>query len=253
MQVVITMAGLGQRFSEQSFKDPKPFVKLDTGDYIIEKLVQIFPSEWKIIFVVANTLDEKYLNILKKIRSDSHIVKVSYSERGPIDTVKTALDFILDQPILISYCDYSLIWDAQDFKFQMESQRADCAIIGYQGVHPTYFGPNSYCHYQVENQNVISLQEKMFFTDHFFKEWTSCGLYYFKNKSILTEALKEQEKQNLNYKGKEFYTSLAIKALMNINPNLKVLNYSVTHFLQLGTPFDVEQYNYWSKFFTNRT
>lgn len=233
MQVVITMAGLGQRFKDQNYSVPKPFVKIH-DKYVIEHLTGQFPVHWKLFFVVNEELEQKYVDTLK-----STVIKTKYSERGPIDTVLAALPQLVgNEPTLISYCDFTLRWDPIDFEKAVAA--VDAAVVGYTGMHPTFLGPNSYCHYRVSGAWIKELQEKKLYTGKLETEWTSCGLYYFKSAQFLEECLNQQLKQSLNYNGKEYYTSLALQAMLNVKPELKILNYPIDTFIQLGTPFDVD-------------
>lgn len=249
------MAGLGQRFIENdviqsqetiNFQQPKPFVK--AGDqFIIDHLVQSFPAEWKLFFVIQNNFPQQYKDYLVE---RGQIIETTYSERGPIDSVLAALPRLKsDEPCIVSYCDYTLVWNGIDFENQIKKSQIDGAIVGIKGFHSTYSGPNTYCHYQVEGDYVIELKEKELYTDHIEKEWTSCGLYYFKSPTFLKECLDLQIKQKLNYKNGEFYISQALQAALNVNRNLKILNYPIKYFIQLGTPYDVKMYNYWKNIF----
>ncbi|MBC7741042.1 MAG: NTP transferase domain-containing protein [Bdellovibrionaceae bacterium] len=243
MQVIITMAGKGSRFSESGYTEPKPVVNM-AGKPAIEYLVDAFPKEWNLIFAVGahykGSIVEK---VLRNIRPEAQIIFSEHTERGPIDTVKAALPILnSNDPVMVSYCDYSLVWDPNDFLRVIADY--DAAVVSYLGFHPTYFGPNSYCHLQVDGNRVTKLQEKVLFTDDIEKEVTSVGLYYFKNLATLVSALNEQEVQDLKYKT-EFYTSLAIQALMNSQPEVKVLNYIVEHMVQTGTPSDTERFEFW--------
>ena len=47
------MAGLGQRFVDVGYKNPKPFIWVD-DDYIISKVVNMFDEEDEIIFICNN-------------------------------------------------------------------------------------------------------------------------------------------------------------------------------------------------------
>lgn len=240
MQVVIAMAGLGQRFKDSGYTDPKPFIKIK-NKFMFEYLVEKFPIHWNIFFVINEDLENKYINILNLKNLHSKIIKTKYSERGPIDTVLTALPYLdLNEPTIISYCDFSLEWIASDFEEKILDY--DAAVVGYTGKHQTFLGPNSYCHYLVQNDQVTELQEKKLYTDSLENEWTSCGLYYFKSAAFLKGCLAEQEKQNLCYNNQEYYTSLSLQAALNINPNLRILNYQIYKFYQFGTPFDIDLY-----------
>lgn len=242
MQVIITMAGLGQRFRDAGYTVPKPFIQIGERT-VVDYLLDCFPLDWKIFLAVNESFQIK--NNLG--RGNVSVVSVPYSIRGPIDTVRSVLSEIdLHQPTCVSYCDYTMLWDARSFEVTVRG--ADAAIVSYRGFQPTYFGPNSYCHLEVDekSQTVLNLQEKELFTENIESEWTSCGLYYFKSGQFLKDCLTAQEQQNLSYKGGEFYTSLAIKAMMNLKPgSLTVLNYPINYFIQFGTPPDTERFDFW--------
>lgn len=273
MQVVITMGGLGQRFKDLGHSIPKPFISV--GDKpVFQHLVNSFSYDWKYFFVINQHLSElKAEEKLKLLFPDCTVIVCNYSTRGPIDTVLTCLPYLnATKSVLVSYCDYSLIWNPTDFENFVKDHQTDAAIIGYQGFHPTYFGPNSYCHLKISsNQNpkqtsnldvadvqeVFDIQEKTLFTSNLETEITSCGAYYFKTANFLKECLDEQLNQNLNCKG-EFYISLAVKAMMNLQEEerkkqesrqantLKIHYYPVSHFVQFGTPTDIERYQFWN-------
>jgi NDP-sugar pyrophosphorylase family protein len=238
MQVIITMAGLGQRFIDQGYLEPKPFIKIK-DKCVIEYLVERFPKTWKLFFVINEDLNQKYIDFLTSKFLNSKVIVTQYSERGPIDTVQAALPHIqLDMPTIVSYCDFSIDWNAEDFELAVEG--FDAAVVGYTGFQPTFLGPNSYCHYLVDGERVIELQEKVLYTGKLETEWTSCGLYYFKTAEFLKKCLVAQDQQKLCYQGQEYYTSLAIQAMLNLEPKISVLNYQIKKFFQFGTPFDVE-------------
>lgn len=242
MQVVITMAGQGQRFQQAGYTQPKPIVNV-AGKPAVEYLINSFDSKWQLIFCIGEHFkDSNIEKTILKIKPNSQIIYTKYSERGPIDTIQAAYPFLKwDEPILISYCDMALLWNSDDFKNKTRSY--DMAVINYQGFHPTYLGPNTYCHVQVKNNEVTQLQEKKLFTDSLEKEITSAGVYYFKNLELLKEALSSQLEQNLKY-GNEFYTSLAVQALLNKRA-VRVLDYRIDHLIQFGTPEDIERFEFW--------
>lgn len=249
MQVIVTMAGLGQRFKDQGYDTPKPFIQVDQK-FIFQHLTDTFPTDWKIFFVINKDLETLYQKEIIQLYPDSELIKIDYSERGPVDTVNAAIPFLNSiEPVIVTYCDYSLIWDAEHFEKKMKSTAPDAAVIGIKGFHATYSGPNTYCHYQVRDQFVSHLQEKQMYSTDIYQEWTSCGMYYFKNKALLQKSLEEQLLQGLSFHNKEYYISLALQAMLNKNPEFKILNYPVKNMIQFGTPFDIQTYEYWRKIF----
>lgn len=253
MQVVITIAGLGQRFQQQGYVDPKPLVSV-INNPAIYYLIESFSKSWKLFFVIGEHLKNTTLeSVIKSYRPEAVVIYTVNSDRGPIDTVMAAIPFLRsEEPVAVSYCDYALVWNPADFEkfISFENRDCDVAIVSYRGFHPTYLGPNTYAHLLVNlgNFRVSKIQEKKLFGDDIQKEWSSVGFYYFRNVSLLGKGMQLQLKNNLKY-GNEFYTSLAIQALLDdsavLGNNFNVLNYEVSHILQMGTPADIDLIHKW--------
>ncbi len=241
MQVIITVAGLGQRFKDDGYDLPKPIIPVLDKPAILH-LIESFSPEWKLFFVLANHLKLSAVEaIIKTAKPDSQIIYTEQSKRGPIDTVLAAIPFLNEaESVAVSYCDYAMVWKPSEFhKLAVESD-CDAAVVSYRGFQPTYLGPNTYAHLLVDEQSseVLKIQEKKLFGSEIEKEWTSAGFYYFKNVQLLQKGLSLQENQNLKY-GEEFYTSLAVQTLIDVS--CKVRNYEIFYFMQMGTPADIRR------------
>lgn len=250
MQVVVTVAGFGQRFKDEGYSQPKPVVSV-MGKAAISYLIESFSPKWNLIFAVGehyqNTAIEKEI---KHVNPGANVVYVKHSVRGPIDTVQAALPRLnKNEPVAVSYCDYAMIWKPVDFEMYVQQTDCDICIPAYKGFHPTYLGPNTYAHLQVQetSNHITKIQEKKLFGKYIEDEWSSPGFYFFKSVELLKKGLDLQIKTDLKY-GAEFYTSLAAQALMNEDVGLKVLQYPISHFLQMGTPADVSHAEYWHKY-----
>ena len=251
MQVVITIAGLGQRFQQQGYIDPKPLVPV-IDKPAIYYLIESFSKTWKLFFVIGEHLKNTEVEaVIKSYRPGAVVIYTANSDRGPIDTVLKAIPFLNGgEPVAVSYCDYAVVWNPAEFEKSVLSSQCDCAIVSYRGFHPTYLGPNTYAHLLVDelSNRVLKIQEKKLFGNDIQKEWSSVGLYYFRNVSLLEKGLQLQLKNNLKH-GNEFYTSLAIQALLDESENsgseINVLNYQISHIMQMGTPADIQLIEKW--------
>ena len=247
MQVVITIAGLGQRFQQQGYAQPKPLVSV-IDKPAIYYLIESFSKTWKLFFVIGQHLKNTEVEaVIKSYRSDAVVIYTTNSDRGPVDTVLAAIPFLdPTQSVVVSYCDYALVWDPDQFNDFVKDSDCDCAVISYRGFHPTYLGPNTYAHLLVdeESNRILKIQEKKLFTNDIQKEWSSVGFYYFRNVSLLEKGIQLQLKHNLKH-GNEFYTSLAIQALLNESLDLKTRNYEISHIMQMGTPADIQLIEKW--------
>ena len=250
MQVVITVAGHGQRFVDSGYSVPKPLIPL-ANKPAIQYLIESFASEWKLFFVLGKHLKNSELpDLILKIRPKAEIIFTRYSDRGPIDTVLAAVPHLnAEDSVAVSYCDYAMVWDPIHFENFVRTNNCDMSVISYHGWHPTFLGPNTYAHLQLDtdNKKILKIQEKKLFGDHIEREWTSAGFYYFRNLELLQKGLQLQLQKKLKH-GNEYYTSLAIQALIEdanqLNP-IQVLNYQINYFIQMGTPADIQQFEKW--------
>ena len=250
MQVIITLAGLGQRFKSEGYNTPKPLISV-MGKPAISYLIACLDPAWNLFFAIGEHFKNSDLeSSIKKQCPGAQIFYVPYSSRGPIDTVEAVIPYLnSDQAVAVSYCDYFMLWNLSDFKNFLKNTNCDICIPSYKGFHPTYLGPNTYAHLQVNEQSneIEKIQEKKLFGTDIYTEWTSAGFYYFKSVALLKKGMNLQSESNLKY-GNEFYTSLAIEALLNNCRDLKIMNYEISHFLQLGTPADVSGAEKWYKY-----
>lgn len=251
MQVIIPMSGMGQRFVNAGYTDPKPLIVID-GKPIIEHVVEMFTGETKFIFI-CNSKHLKETNMrseLERIAPNGHIVEIAPHKLGPVYAVKQIEDLIEDQEeVIVNYCDFAVSWDYHDFLKNTRDRKADGAVPAYKGFHPHMLGTTNYAFMRSKEQWMLEIKEKEPFTDNRMQEFASTGTYYFRKGEFVKKYFSELIERNVNLNG-EFYVSLIYNLL--VEDGLSVSIYDIQHMLQWGTPGDVEEYNNWSKYFTNR-
>ncbi len=252
MQIVIPMSGFGERFRRAGYKVPKPLIEVE-GKTIIQHVVEMFSSDDEFIFVCNELhLINKHFNlrsILKKIAPKSKIVSIKPHKKGPSFAISMARKFVkMNKPIIVNYCDFTCYWSWKNFKKFANDNNFDGIIPAYKDFHPHSLGKTNYAYIKEKKFNVIDIQEKKPFTSNKSKEFASSGTYYFSSAKLLFDAIKYQISNGLNING-EFYTSLAYHYLLNKKKTIKV--YPLQHFMQWGTPEDLDDYIFWSKTFHN--
>ena len=254
MQIIIPMSGIGKRFVEAGYKDPKPLIEVD-GIPIIQHVVNLFPNENNISFICNDThlKTTTMKSILNSFCPKGKIYQVPIEGRqGPVHAVSLIFEHIDDdEEVIVSYCDYGTDWDYEDFLKDTRSRNADGAIACYKGFHPHMLGSDNYAFLketQSDSRWMDKIQEKQPFTDNRMEEYASNGTYYFKSGKIMKTYFQKimDSKQTVN---NEYYVSMVYNLL--VNDKLKVSIFEITHMLQWGTPHDLEIYNHWSKYFKN--
>lgn len=252
MQIVIPMSGEGSRFKTKGYVKPKPLIEVD-GKPLIEHVVSLFPGESDFLFVCnAEHLRDPALNLrstLKRIAPNCVIAEILPHKLGPVHAIRLVREKIkLDVPVIVNYCDFFQLWDWEGFKRFLRETEIDGCIPAYRGFHPHSLGSNNYAYLKEESGYVVDIKEKEAFTDTKMEEYASTGTYYFSSGRLMLDAFDFQVKRDLSVNG-EFYVSLAFHRLFDMNLSVKA--YAVSHFMQWGTPEDLQEYQHWSECLRN--
>ena len=250
MQIIIPMTGYGSRFKSVGYKKLKPFIEV-CGKSMVEWIVKMFPGdENNIIFICRQEhLDDlDYIKPeLKRIAPNARIFAIkNWEKKGPVNDVLLACEMIDDnQPVLISYCDYYMHWDYEEFKKLAKQHDCDGAVPCYSGFHPHLIPlKNFYASCKVDaKENLIEIKEKFSWEKDKKRARHSPGIYYFKTGAIMKKYCQQMIDANDNIKG-EYYASLPFNYL--VKDGLKVwCPVNVTHFCQWGTPKDMKKSLFW--------
>lgn len=253
IRLVFPMSGQGTRYKKVGYTQPKPLIPV-LGKPMIEHLLNQFPVDWPCTFIIAENHQATELpQLLQKLRPGCDILTVPQHSEGPGRPLQVALEKLMldsrqDEPLLVSYCDYSMIWDPRKFSEMVQATRCDAALVSYTGFHAHYLSPVTYAYSRLQGERVVEVKEKGSFTAHRENEFASCGAYYFKNCSVLKEALDFQYKNQIRLNG-EYYTSLTVQALLLARPSAHVRVFEIPYFFQWGTPEDLWDFEYWAKTF----
>jgi NDP-sugar pyrophosphorylase family protein len=251
VQLIIPMSGLGQRFLNAGYDDPKPLIDVD-GYPMIRHVLAMFPGVKDVRFICNEThlQTTSMRDILMGLCPTAVIHEVSNANRqGPVDAVMQVAQFIDDdREAIVSYCDYGTVWDFAEFLRDVRQKRSDGAIACYTGFHPHMLGTDNYAFVKISGDRVEKVQEKKPFTNNRMSELASNGTYYFRSGKILkkyfSKTLAEGPMVN-----NEYYCSVVYNHM--VNDGLSVSTFSIDQMLQWGTPYDLEIYKGWSRYFAN--
>lgn len=250
MQIVIPMSGFGERFRRVGYKLPKPLIEIE-GKPIVAHVVDMFPGEVDFFFICNQEhLDEPEYRmeaILKQYCPSGKVVGIAPHKLGPVHAVRQ-IEHLLDpfSEVIVNYCDFTCYWDWRHFRDFVRDSGCAAAIAAYKGFHPHSLGSTNYAYMLEKDGWVLDIQEKKPYTDNRMDENASSGTYYFSSVKLMCDAFSEAMGQDLHVSG-EYYVSLAYKPLIADKKPIAV--YPLQHFIQWGTPEDVNEYETWSKAF----
>ena len=252
MKVIIPMSGIGNRFLNAGYTEPKPLIQVD-GSPMIYHVIDLFPGETDFIFICNEEHLEKtpMRELLLQKVPDATIVSVPMKGRkGPVHAVSFIFDTLSDdEEVIVSYCDYGTQWRYRDFLKEMRSKEADGGIASYIGFHPHMLGSDNYAFMKHTDLWVTDIQEKKPFTTDKMSEYASNGTYYFRSGALVKKYFQMLMDLDMNLNG-EYYVSLVYKLM--VQDSLKVRIFEIQKMLQWGTPNDLEIYKTWSQFFSDR-
>lgn len=226
VNIVIPMAGKGQRFLEAGYKVPKPLLNLGEKP-IIEHIIKTMrmPSA-QFIFIVRQDHCEEH-NLDKKlleIEPTAKIVKINQLTEGSICTVLLAKEHFDDEnPIIIKDCDQIINWNPSSFMEFVLRKKADGAIVNIHTDRPNY----SFSRVDSKGR-IIETAEKNIISNH-----GSVGIYYFRKGSDLVKYAQRMIDKNIRTNN-EFYTSPVYNQL--IQDFKIILHYPIAEIFQMGTP-----------------
>ena len=241
------MSGQGNRFIKAGYQTPKPLIRVE-GKPIIEHVLNMFPEEEDIIFIC----NEEHLTntgmreILQRLKPQATIISIPVHQKGPAYAITYAFDIIDDnEDVMVSYCDFTQNWNYSEFKQKVKDLEVAGAIPAYTGFHPHLLHKNLYGGILCDDNNmIIDYKEKHCFTEKPEDSHHSSGAYYFSTGKLLKKYTSEVIHHDINVGG-EHYMSLLY--YLFLRDNLPIYAPEVSHFMQWGTPEDLEEYEAWSR------
>ncbi|MCB9658313.1 MAG: NTP transferase domain-containing protein [Sandaracinaceae bacterium] len=260
MQLIIPMSGTGERFRRAGHTTPKPLIEVE-GKPIVQHVVESFPGVQDVVLVCSEAhLADPAIAMRTRLRDavpHARIASVAPHKLGPVHAVREACRTpgLLDpaRPVIVNYCDFAWRWDFDHFvRFVRESACMGC-IPCYTGFHPHMLRSVSYAYVDVERdasgERTLwgrGIQEKRPFTLEPMEEYASSGTYYFASAETMTRCMDAVVARDLRVAG-EYYVSVAYTPLFEDSQPVAV--YPLQHFMQWGTPEDLDEYLDWSRTF----
>jgi dTDP-glucose pyrophosphorylase len=231
MQILIPMAGSGQRFKDAGYKEIKPLINV-INKPMIQAVIENLGKENSFIFVLNKEHDSNNLitNFIKKHCAQAIIKYVDKLTDGPACTALLAQYEIDESDLIIVNCD-QIIRD-----FNLTSLLEFARINNADGVLGTFISSskkNSYVKLD-PNGEVTEVREKIVISNI-----ATNGLHYWRNGKDFIKSAKEMIKANERYNN-EFYIAPTYNHL--IQDGKKILPFFYNLHIPIGTPEDLKIY-----------
>lgn len=248
--LILPMAGHGSRFSVEGFSLPKPLLPVD-GEPMFIKAIQSLPQTGNVVLICLDSfLNGGGSEVITSKTPDAKVVVLHQVTQGQAISCAhglSSIDYPQDKPILISACDYGMIYDSAQLEQLLNRDKPDVVVFSFRDSIASKINPDMYSWLDVDgNGDIKSVSTKRFPGGDPFKIPAIVGTMYFRKAQYFIDGLNVNLVQQLRTNG-EYYVDDVINRC--IAANLTVKNFEINHYIGWGTPHDYRSYGYFKKFF----
>lgn len=231
MNILIPMAGNGQRFKEKNYSFPKPLIDVN-GKPMIQLVVDNLNLGGNFIYIVQKKHYEEYNlhNMLNLITPGCKIIQVDKVTEGAACTSLLAKDLINnDEQLLIANSDQYIEYNPIAYMYSNINSNVDGSILTFKSSHVkwSYAKTNEY-------GRVIEVAEKNPISNH-----ASCGIYWWLKGSDYVKYAEQMISKNIRTNNEYYIAPVYNEAILD-NKIIKI--YNVDKMAGLGTPEDLEDF-----------
>jgi NDP-sugar pyrophosphorylase family protein len=233
MNIVIPMAGRGERFRIEGYKNPKPLIEFNNKT-MIELALESLNLKGDYIFIVYNYSDNNLNQKLKSILENysDKIISIDYITEGPASSALLAEKYINnDQPLVITNCDQIMNWNSVNFQNFIETSELDGVVVTYNSETLK----NSYVKLN-DNGLAIKFAEK-----EVISKYSLNGIHYWRKGRYFIESAKSMIEKNIRCNS-EFYLSLSYNEMIDLGLNIGIFHIDNDNHYAVGTPDDLENF-----------
>lgn len=229
MIIIIPLGGVGKRFSDYGFKDPKPLIRVQGKKIISWVLSSLKLTDKDRVYILYNPILEEY-NFERRVlakHNNVNFFKLPKSTKGPVETISLFCNFM--QKEIIN--DNVFILDGDTFYSKniissLRNKKNSCIL---------YFLTNEkkpiYSYIKIDKKNrVTDIAEKVRISKN-----ANIG-YYFSSFDIL----KKFSSKTIKVKSKKAYVSDIYRVMLDNNVRIDSLKISNKDINILGTPDQIK-------------
>lgn len=233
INVLIPMAGLGSRFSEDKrYVFPKPLIETINGKPMIQLVVENLNINANFIYIVRKEHYEQYnlKYLLNLITPNCTIIQTDKITEGAACTILLAKEFIdNDKPLIMANSDQYMEWDSNKFYYSFISEKPDGAILTFESIHSKW----SFAKLD-ENGYVTEVAEKKPISNI-----ATTGVYAWGKGSDYVKYAEQMIEKNIRVNG-EFYSCPVYNEAIADGKKIKTYNIDKMH--GIGTPIDLQEF-----------
>lgn len=250
MANVIPLAGLGSRFSKEGYTTPKPLIPV-SGEPMVVKVIRSLPKADKWIFIVRqeHIQDYKIDEIIKKEVPKAIVIAVNQTTLGQANTCLLAQAYLdPEEPLFIAACDNTYVYDKEAYSRLVQDPNIDAVVWTFTQMERMRTSPESFGWVKLaeDGKTIVDMSVKVPISADPYNDHAVVATFYFKKAKDFTAAANLMINENYRINN-EFYVD-AVPIFLN-KLNKKSAIFAVDQYVCWGTPADLEEYEFWERFF----
>lgn len=251
MQLIVPMAGLGQRFADAGYTTPKPLIPVN-GVPMVVRAVEDLPRADHVVFVVHPRHVEEY-QVDRALRSyfpGCSVVVTPGLTEGQACTVRLGCDEIdLNDDVLVCACDNTHVYDAAKFDRMAYECGAEAMIWTYRHDARILRSPKSFgwVRTRPDQVEVVDISCKQPISETPIKDHVVSGTFWFAKGATMRDAIDQLVAANRRVRN-EFYLDVVPNLLLEASR--LVLAFEVEKYIGWGTPDEYEDFLRWQRYFS---
>lgn len=239
MNIIIPMAGKGQRFKDAGYTEEKPFIDVNGKPMFQVALENLGMTGWDThwVFIVNPDQTTRVHKVLQNLGTyfNCHTIFIQGGADGAADACLRASDIAAmnpDEPLVVANCDQIIDWSSEDFLEYCKDTKCDGCVATFKANSPNH----SYAATGTPpfNNLVDVIAEKVVISDN-----ALCGVHYWRTTELAMSSFASALRYAPHYNG-DYYIAPTYNELIKLN--YRILIYPTDGMTILGTPDKLEEY-----------
>lgn len=248
-QLIMPMAGLGKRFSDEGYSLPKPLIPV-SGQPMVIQSVESLPHANLNTFVLrkdmpgAGAIAAEIENYI----ANAHVSFIDEINDGQARSVETGLksaQLKQDVRTIVGACDNAVIYSEKAYEAILAEENPDLVVWVARGHAVAMRSPQMFGWVEEENGVVKGVSVKKPLANP-KSDPIVIGTMTFRNNEILEKCLKSLFERDSKVNG-EYYLDSVISDAIDLGYKVRV--FEVESYISWGTPNELKTFEYWQSCF----
>ena len=231
INIVVPMAGRGQRFLDKGIFTPKPLLEINSEPFISHVIDSVTFENAIFYFLIReqHLKENNFDEIFKRKKINYKIIPINKDTEGAASTVLIGIkEMNNDLPLIVKDCDQVMNWSQKNFLEFVNRRKNDGVLVTVPTTNPGF----SYVELLDDMSTVTRTKEK-----EVVSSFGNTGCYYFNKTAEFEYYTNLMIKKNIRVKN-EFYVSQIYNEY--ILDNKKIIHYPIVEIFSIKTPAELE-------------